>query len=220
MSLVFLSLIACSRLSVEDGQKLGPLVTIGDGFVSSFMMTGDDGAVLFDVNNDKKAKAILAALEDKGLDAGDVTDIFISHGHGDHVKALHLFPGARVYAMEVERDLIAEESHEGDTLSDAVEDGDILQAGGYDIEVFSVPGHTPGSAVYLVDGVLVMGDVATGRKDGTIEGPPKFFSDDPEQNDASVRELGKRLGERGETIDWLAFSHSGPLEGLDPLLNF
>jgi len=220
MSLLLLSFVACQTLKVEDGQTIGPLETIDDGFVSAFLMVGDEGAVLFDTGNDKKGKNVIAALETHSLGASDVTDIFITHGHVDHVRAINLFPNARVHGLEVEQDLIAEEAEEGKTLTEFVEDGDVIQAGGYNIEVFAVPGHTPGSAVFVVDGVLVLGDVLAGRKDGTVEGPAKFFSDDPEQNDASVRALAKTLDERGETIDWLAFSHSGPLKGLDPMLAF
>jgi len=220
MPLLLLSLIACKNLPVEAGQAIGPLTTIDDGFVSAFLLPTAEGAVLFDTGNDKKAKAVLEALDSRGLSADDVTDIFVTHGHGDHVKALSAFPNARVRALEAERALISEESADGSTLTEPLAGGDLVEVGGHTIEVFSVPGHTEGSAVFLVDRVLVMGDVAIGRKDGTIKGPPKFFSDDPEKNDASVRALAEALDARGEVVDWLAFSHSGPLEGLDPLLNF
>ena len=63
MSLLVLSLLACRNLPVEDGQQIGPLTTIDDGFVSAFLMTSDDGAVLFDTANDEKARAVIEALE-------------------------------------------------------------------------------------------------------------------------------------------------------------
>ena len=72
----------------------------------------------------------------------------------------------------------------------------------------------------MVDDVLIMGDSAQGRKDGNIEPPSERYSDNPTQAANSIEELGILLEPRKDEISWTAFSHSGPLQGIDALLSY
>ncbi len=83
-----------------------------------------------------------------------------------------------------------------------------------------MPGHTAGSAAYLADGVLFLGDSASARKDGALVPAVGLFSDDAAQNHAALKALGARLQSGGLRVDALAFAHSGPLSGLKPLLDY
>lgn len=47
-----------------------------------------------------KGDTVIDALSARGLEAGDVTAIILSHFHGDHVAALHHFPHARIYCAK------------------------------------------------------------------------------------------------------------------------
>jgi glyoxylase-like metal-dependent hydrolase (beta-lactamase superfamily II) len=92
-----------------------------------------------------------------------------------------------------------------------------LDLHGTPAEVFALPGHTRGSAAYLVHGVLFLGDAAHGMRDGTF-GVNEMFSEDGPANARSVRLMSERLQPRHTDIRQVAFGHSGPLEGLDALL--
>jgi glyoxylase-like metal-dependent hydrolase (beta-lactamase superfamily II) len=106
----------------------------------------------------------------------------------------------------------------GITVARRVADGDTITLGTHTVRVFAVPGHTQGSAAYLVDGVLFMGDAADTTDDGTIVGAPWVFSDSQAQDRESLAALDERLKRDNVEVKAFAFSHSGLLErGLAPL---
>jgi glyoxylase-like metal-dependent hydrolase (beta-lactamase superfamily II) len=102
----------------------------------------------------------------------------------------------------------------------ALGDGETLTLGDRTVRVFAVPGHTAGSAAYLVDGALFLGDSAGATSDGKIKGAPFFFSDSTSQNHASLRALAERLRPVEGEVKVLVPAHTGTLAGLGPLLAF
>ena len=208
-------LTACSRLPIEDGAKVGPLVQVKDSFTSCFVLEYlPERAALFDACWDDSGTVVSKALEEQGLTTDSVDAVFLSHGHSDHLGGLASLPQASVYALEAERSLLQESSA---ALNVSLYDGDTVSLGPYTVRVYAVTGHTAGSAVYEVDGVLLMGDTVTAQKDGALAPPPERYSDDPAENDESVRALADRLSEAGVEISWVAPSHSGPLKGAKAL---
>jgi len=203
---------------IIDGQVLAPGVeTVKDGFVTAYLLdVGPDVVALVDCGSDKEGRAILAALARRHLPPSAVAAIFLTHGHRDHVAGCHLFPGAKVYALKEELPVIANQVQ----VAHPLEDGEGTNVGGLHVETFAVPGHTPGSAVYLADGVLFFGDSAAGSKDGTLLPAVFFFSNSSTQNVASLKSLAEKLRLRANEVKVLAFGHSGPLEGLAPLETF
>ena len=203
---------------IVDQQQVGPGVeTVKDGFVSSFLLYAGGGKMaLVDAGNDGEGKAILAALGRHGLAAASVAAIFLTHGHADHVAACKAFPGAAVYAMEADVALIGDKAK----VTHALVDGESVDVGDLHVETFAVPGHTPGSAAYLARGVLFFGDSAGASKDGVMMRAVRLFSKDPGQNVASLVALAARLRPRAAEIKTLAFAHTGPLAGFEPLAAF
>ena len=87
--------------------------------------------------------------------------------------------------------------------------------------MFSVPGHTAGSAAYLVNDVLFLGDAADVGRDGAVKGAPWVFSDSQAEDRASLVRLEHRLEQEGVVVKVMAFAHSGTLsDGLAPLATF
>jgi hydroxyacylglutathione hydrolase len=73
-----------------------------------------------------------------------LTDILITHHHGDHVDgvdALRQATGARVWGA-------AADAHRLPRLDEALVDGSRFQIGGEPVEVIAVPGHTIGHIAY------------------------------------------------------------------------
>ena len=89
-----------------------------------------------------EAQPVLNKLEELGA---ELTAIFNTHHHGDHVggnrQLLAKFPNAEVYASEADRDRIP-----GQT--DFLHEGDTVTLGGRIGQVFFVPGHTRGHIAY------------------------------------------------------------------------
>jgi glyoxylase-like metal-dependent hydrolase (beta-lactamase superfamily II) len=99
-------------------------------------------------------------------------------------------------------------------------DAEVVQLGSYQVRVFAVPGHTPGSAAYAIGENLFLGDSANQDKQGRLKAAPWMFSDSAAQNWKSLIELARRLAS-DSSIKTLVFSHSAPLEGgTAPLVEF
>jgi hydroxyacylglutathione hydrolase len=121
---------------------------------------------------------ILNVIEERKLEP---IAVLVTHGHIDHVGALAAVArstGAPVYSSRREARWLRElsggeypgyedtEPHEPDEL---LAGGERLQLGPYAIDVRFVPGHSPGSLAFAVDGALYSGDVlfrgSVGRTD-------------------------------------------------------
>ena len=99
-------------------------------------------------------------------------------------------------------------------------DGELLNIGGTVVQVFALPGHTPGSAAILVHGVLFLGDSAAATSGGALVSAPPVVSVDRDRNRQELKKLSERLQSRRNEIRWLAFGHQGPLQGIEALLEW
>jgi glyoxylase-like metal-dependent hydrolase (beta-lactamase superfamily II) len=88
------------------------------------------------------------------------------------------------------------------------------------VRVYAVPGHTAGSAAYLVNGALFIGDSADIASDGRLQGSPWIFSDSQPENRESLVRLEQRLVSDGAKVHVIVPSHSGTASGLAPLSAF
>ncbi|MFT4628742.1 MAG: glyoxylase-like metal-dependent hydrolase (beta-lactamase superfamily II) [Myxococcota bacterium] len=202
---------------IITGAPAGPLRQIGDGFTSAYVLdVGDGTAALFDTGIDPRASSLRAALDYLGILPENVTDIFLTHGHFDHIVGVSAFPGAQVHAHVEELSLLEDAGVE---VTFAHLDGDLVEVGPYTVEVLHVPGHTPGHSAFLVDGALVLGDslIVDG---GRLRPIPPGFSDDPGQNIISLLDLATRLLPRRDEITHLAPMHSGLSSDPDRLFSY
>ena len=101
-----------------------------------------------------EAAPVLKALDERGW---TLTDILVTHRHGDHVQGIpevkHRFPKARVLAPAGEADRVP--------LVDAtVREGDVARVGSLQARVIETPGHTIGHIVYFFEAekLLFAGD--------------------------------------------------------------
>ncbi len=223
------------RLPMVDGFEVGAARIVKDGFVSVAVIdVGDHEVALVDAGNDGAAAPILAELARRGLGPDAVKTILLTHGHGDHIAGLPRFPKAEVIVLAADADLVQglvggrgplprflPVRPTGLRATRTVNDGDTVAIGRLQARVFAVPGHTAGSAAWLVDGVLFLGDSADADSEGRLKGSPWLFSDDADQNRASLAALAARLSAGKDEVRAIVFAHSGALtRGLDPLLEF
>lgn len=221
------------RKSLVDGAELpGGARVVKDAFVASVVLpAGEKEVALIDTSNDASGTALLAELSRRGLGPDAVKAIFLTHGHGDHLGGCHLFPNAQVMAFPADVGLAAGTESAKGTLTSGrknppektckvthpLTDGENVTIGTLTVRAFATPGHTGGSASYLANGVLFLGDNAGASSDGTLIPAVSMFSDDPAQNRASLVALGQKLKAEGAEVKLLAPAHTGQLEGLAPL---
>jgi len=231
---VVLIVVSFARTApIKGGVDLVPGVfTVKEGFVSAFVVDLGKGRVaLVDAGIDPTAKPIVAELARRGLKEDAVAAILLTHGHSDHSAGCAAFPKAPVWALEADVALaegragsrspigrLAWPRPTGIKVGRALHDGETVRLGKTAIRVFAVPGHTPGSAAFLVHGALILGDAADSLKSGKMSAAKWIFSESVAQDRASLKALAGRLNPAEVRV--IAFSHSGPLQGLKPLLDF
>ncbi len=219
------------RKAIVDGQEVNGIRIIEDG-ITSFAVVPIDSrqVVLIDAGNDQAGTAVLADLARRGVGPEAVSTIFLTHGHPDHTGAVHLFPNAQVMALEADVALVEGRagskgpvtrlfpvSPTGITVNRALHGGDVVTVGSTPIRVYAVPGHTAGSAAYLVNGVLLIGDAADVASDGSLQGAPWIFTDSQPEDRASLVRLEQQLVGDGVDVKAVVPAHSGAADGIGVL---
>jgi glyoxylase-like metal-dependent hydrolase (beta-lactamase superfamily II) len=214
--------------------EISGMTLVKDGFVSAALVPLSEHEVaLVDAGKDVQAKALLAESSRRGLGPDDVKAILLTHGHSDHIGGIAKFPKAQVMALAEEVEVVEGRSSGGAPimrirsprptgirLSRTLHDGEVVQLGSFQVRVFALPGHTPGSAAYAIGENLFLGDNANQDKQGRLKAAHWIFSESTAQNRKSLVELAHRLA-GDSSIKTLVFSHSAPLErGMAPLLEF
>ena len=163
--------------------------------------------ILFDTGSHGDRRALLEALAGHGLKPGDISFIFASHFHFDHIINAEIFHCPILLSAE-ERDYVDSKGYleSGDPfvphclmayLADrivTVTEGQEILPG---VKVMVLPGHTPGTAGLLLEheGVLLAGDSIKNAWDFVRnEPPPAFFSS------ATAPANYARVRERAETV--------------------
>jgi glyoxylase-like metal-dependent hydrolase (beta-lactamase superfamily II) len=127
---------------------------------------GSDEAVVVDPGF--SPERVRAAVERAGR---RLVAVLATHGHLDHVGAARDVCGDDVPLFIHEEDALALTDQptwgagmpvDGDyrpTLVRTVTEGDVLEFGGFQIEVLHTPGHTPGSVCFVTEGFVFSGDL-------------------------------------------------------------
>jgi hydroxyacylglutathione hydrolase len=178
--------------------------------------------IVFDTGADPAGHPVDAALAALGAGHGEVSDIFITHAHGDHTAGAAAFSGAKVHlgapdvpvaekkaepAALVPKLMAKALSIPAITVSDPLTGVATIDFGeGKVVKAFPTPGHTPGSYVFVYDGVLFAGDTMV-FKQGRLDRPPKMF--DADADGAKTALLGLKQQLAGTEIDAVCSGHGG-----------
>lgn len=197
-----------------------------------------DKVLLFDTgaasNFGPSGGKLPASMAAAGVDAAEVTDIFISHSHGDHIGGLVsaagelAFPNATIHISSPEWEFLQGMSAETAAGAGAGQHAALIAAitpkvaafaPGADIvpgvvQAVEIQGHTPGHSGYLIssgqESLLYIGDamhhfvVSVQRPDWTIA-----FDGDAPTAEADRKALLARSAESGQRIYAVHFPFPG-----------
>jgi hydroxyacylglutathione hydrolase len=205
---------ACAPPAARPVLPPGSSLALSGGPNSSmaYLARVPGGVIAIDLGWWGAERAVRRALRQLRASPGDVTDVFITHSHRDHVGAWRLVRGSRFHLAEGERAAFTgERGHRGwiPRAAERVRRSDLPRHGEAEVRTFSrdttftfgadtlhayvVPGHTAGSAVYLFRGILFLGDAATYTRWGGFAPARRGFSDDPAAAARNLRALWSRI---------------------------
>lgn len=184
----------------------------GSNSSMTYLARVDGGVIAVDLGWWGAGRALRRALGELGAAPDQVTDVFLTHGHRDHVGAWRLVRGSRFHlAAAEEAEFTGERPYRGwiPRLVEHVRHDDPPRAGAVAVRTFSrdtafvfgadtvyaylVPGHTAGSAAYLHRGLLFVGDAMTYGRWGGFGPARRGYSDDAALAARSLRSLWPRL---------------------------
>ena len=136
---------------MEPMKAFDDLYWMGTPSTSSWLLTSDDGYILYDTQGVYDAEDVLAAgLKKLGLDPAKVKYVIVSHAHGGEVGGAYLFQsryGSHI-AMN-DWDMVEASVNgfpAGKPKRDIVAtDGMKITAGNRTVTIYLTPGHTPGT---------------------------------------------------------------------------
>ena len=156
-----------SRRNDVEYQKVAPfkvfdnLYYVGPGFVSVWLIPTSDGLILIDAAEEPYVDHVIDSIRKIGFDPRNIKYILISHGHLDHfggVARIQQLSRARVAALEEDWQLIEAAGKSPGRGNEApaqvpardivIKEGDTVTLGNTSLEVYKLPGHTPGSASF------------------------------------------------------------------------
>ena len=199
-----------SMTPLETQEVIPGVYAIENQFVNLYLVKSGDAYIAFDAGYDEGATA--SALASFGIDTGDVSAVFLTHTDYDHVAAVPLFAKAEIYMADSNRVFL--EGKIGQLRSKAfsdmkcefstLEDGETVTIAGSRIQCIFTPGHTSGSASYVVDGKYLFAGDTMRLIDGKAALFYAVFNMDSNEQKNSIRKLSGIEG-----IEYVFTMHTG-----------
>ncbi|MDB4951880.1 MAG: uncharacterized protein JWM27_4529 [Gemmatimonadetes bacterium] len=180
-----LTALACTLLAgctlnlarIQDPPRAAAVPTAFPWESMVYVARTDAGVLVLDLGWYGSAGALRKALGKVGAAPADVTDVFLTHSHRDHIAAWRQVPRARFHMLDSEAPLFTGVERHRDIASrvgQAVLGNPAPWPGEVDVRPFAhdtvfvlgrdtlrafvIPGHTAGSTAYLFRRVLFVGD--------------------------------------------------------------
>jgi glyoxylase-like metal-dependent hydrolase (beta-lactamase superfamily II) len=187
------------------------ITKISFGFVSMYVYKGSSATICIDTG--LNVKGIQEEFRICGLNARDISAVFLTHSDRDHAGGVEAFTKAEVFMSFEEEEMI----DRGDArffnlihnkkprcMLSFLRDNDKIAEEDIAIKCISTPGHTLGSMSFLVDEkYLFVGD-ALNLKNGKAVMDRGFLQMDKKLQEESIRKLAKL-----NNIKMLLTAHTG-----------
>jgi hydroxyacylglutathione hydrolase len=210
---------------IQDPGRAVAFTTTGPWRSMVYAARTDSGVVVVDLGWAGAGHRLRSRLRELGVAPADVTDVFLTHSHRDHIAAWRTVRGARFHLWAPEQALFEGTTQHVDLPSRMARanandagprpgevdvrpfSGDTTFVIGSDtVRAYSVPGHTAGSAAYLFRGVLFVGDAVARKPWRGYAGADPLFSMDARMNRQSLIGLFVRVPM--DRVQWVCNAHA------------
>lgn len=226
-ALLLAALAACTLnlRQVQDPPRSAAVATAYPWNSMVYVARTDSGVLVIDLGWYGADRSLRRGLRRVGAAPEEVTDVFLTHSHRDHIAGWRTVRHARFHVSAAEVPLLESDAHHPDLPSRAGErlagnpapwHGEVAVApfsadtafvlGRDTVRAFPVPGHTAGSAAYLFRGVLFVGDAVAYSYLRGFRPAFGVFTDDPARSRASMAALWERV--RPHAPRWVCTAHA------------
>lgn len=185
-------------------------------FVNFYVYDANESLIVFDTG----ISSVFAKLGFKklGLDYNKVSHVFLTHSDFDHTGGLNLFKKAKIYLSKTEEPMITKQiprrlfiynkKIKSYSLMDNLES---IKIGDANIKLMYAPGHTIGSAIYIInDKIMISGDTLSLSRKGEIGNFGFVQNMNHKENVETVKHLKK--DKVFDNINIIATGHHGILK--------
>lgn len=198
--------------AADTGIVFNNLYAVKSTMVNFFIYTDGENYIAFDAGlNESSVKSEMQKI---GIDPLKVGYVFLTHSDSDHVGGVTAFKNAKVYISKAEEPFITgkklkktffgEKYNRLNVKYTTFNDRDIIQTGKTKIKAVVNPGHTDGSATFIInESIMITGDIIN-LKNGKADVLDMFNMDSP-----LAKKSIMMLGEMSGDIKILCTAHSG-----------
>lgn len=161
----------CFMRPLPSGQIKGTdIIAIKNRINNLFFILSGNEYIVIDAGSD--VRAVMREMDRILIDRHKVTSIFLTHTDYDHVASIPLFPNAAIYMSKQEKQMIDGSTYRQflkknklprQSVSNRIiwiTDHETIELNDHKVRMIEAPGHTKGSAMYVVDEkYLFSGDV-------------------------------------------------------------
>jgi hydroxyacylglutathione hydrolase len=210
-------------------RRSSPPAAVGDRvqrernlFTELYGARAGDGVILFDAGVDPAGGALDRLLGSLLATRSDVREVFLTHGHFDHVAATPLCVHAKVRVGAEDVEFMAKRAPAFATpmvkflmllypvppvyATHPLHGREEIAVGDDKVLAIPTPGHTPGSYVFVFAGVLLAGDSMIIDGDRLDFAAP-IYTVDPATNRRALAALGEALD--GVAVHTVCTGHQG-----------
>ena len=179
----------------HTGEVLPNIFAFSNRQVSFYLMKTGGKYIAFDAGiSQRVARREFGRL---GINPDDVAAVFLTHTDSDHVGGIGFFPNAKVYISKQEEQMINGSTRRhlfisGNRLKCAyttLGDGEAIDIDGVNIKCIVTPGHTKGSACYIVNGKYLFSGDNFSLKDGKAQLFIAFYNMDVNEQKKSIAKI-------------------------------
>lgn len=182
---------------IKTGEILPGVYAVSAMQANFYIVKSGRGYIAFDAG--RSIKASLKEIKKLQIDPDEVSAVFMTHTDSDHIGGLDAFQNASVFISKPEEQMIDGSTKRALLLGynyisrpyETLEDGETRAIDDMSVECIVTPGHTKGSACYLVNGKYLFSGDNFGLKKNKIVPFIPLINMDNNEHKRSIEKLSK-----------------------------